>query len=362
MQVAQRTIPVAQPLIGEEEIDAVVAVMRSGNLVQGRVVENFERRFAEIIGVRHAIAVSSGTAALHVALLALGIGPGDEVITTPFSFVATGNAVLYTGARPVFVDIRADDFNIDPDLIEAAITRRTRAILPVHLYGQPADMSAIQTIARRHDLPIVEDAAQAHAASIYGRNVGTFGLGCFSFYATKNVMTVEGGAITTDDESLANRLRLLRAHGAPTRYCHEILGFNYRMTDLHAAIGVVQLDKLEDLTRQRIANAEYLNSEIHNVVTPRAKPGRRHVYHQYTIRVQTKRDQAALLLAECGVGSGVHYPIPLHQQPLYRQLGYVDSLPVAEQASREVLSLPVHPALDRDDLDRIVAAVSRLPA
>jgi dTDP-4-amino-4,6-dideoxygalactose transaminase len=361
MVVAQHTIPVAHPIIGEEEIDAVVAVMRSGNLVQGRVVEDFERRFADIIGVRHAVAVSSGTAALHIAMLALGIGPGDEVITTPFSFVATGNAVLYTGARPVFVDIRADDFCIDPDLIESAITSRTRAILPVHLYGQAADMRAIQIIAQRHGLPIIEDAAQAHAASIDGRNVGTFGLGCFSFYATKNVMTAEGGAITTDDDALANRLRMLRAHGAPTRYRHEILGFNYRMTDLHAAIGLVQLNRLEDLTRQRITNADYLNSRIHNVVTPRAKQGRRHVYHQYTIRVRTERDQAARILAECGVGSGVHYPIPIHQQPLYRQLGYVDSLPVAEQASREVLSLPVHPALDRQDLDRIVAAVSRLP-
>jgi dTDP-4-amino-4,6-dideoxygalactose transaminase len=334
--------------------------MRSGNVVQGQVTERFERRFAEITGIRHAVAVSSGTAALHIALLAQGIGPGDEVITSPFSFAATGNSVLYAGARPVFVDIRADDFNIDPELIEAAITPRTRAIMPVHLYGQPADMTAIDAIAQEHGLWIVEDAAQAHGASVDGRGVGTFGLGCFSFYATKNVLTAEGGVVTTDDDALADRLRMLRGHGARMRYRHEILGFNYRMTDLHAAIGVVQLERLEDLTRQRIANAEYLNTHLRNVPTPRPRRGRRHVYHQYTIRVRHDRDHVVRKLTEAGIGSGIHYPTPIHQQPLYRDLGYDVSLPIAEQASREVLSLPVHPSLTSADLDRIVEAVSQV--
>jgi dTDP-4-amino-4,6-dideoxygalactose transaminase len=360
MLIEQQLIPLARPVIDEKEIAAVVAVMRSGHLVQGPVVEQFERRFAEIIGVQHAVAVSSGTAALHLALLALGVGSGDEVITSPFSFVATANSILYTGAQPVFADIRANDFNIDPEQIEAKISPRTRAIMPVHLYGQPADMEAICDIARRHQLAIVEDAAQAHGASVHGRNAGTFGLGCFSFYATKNVQTAEGGVITTNDEALADRLRMLRGHGARVRYQHDILGFNYRMSDLHAAIGVVQLDRFEQLTRRRIENATYLSKHITNVAVPYVRPGVRHVYHQYTVRIRSGREAAARTLAEAGIGTGVHYPLPIHQQPLYQELGYNDSLPISEQASREVLALPVHPELSRGDLDRIVSSVSQL--
>jgi len=362
MLLQERTIPIAAPVVGDDEVEAVITVLRSGRLVQGEVVERFERRFAEIVGVPHAVAVSSGTAALHIALLAHGIGRGDEVITTPFSFAATANSILYTGARPVFVDINPLDFNIDVRLIEARITPHTRALLPVHLYGQPADMCTISDIARRHDLMIVEDAAQAHGAAIHGRNVGTFGTACFSFYATKNVVTGEGGVVTTEDASLAERLRMLRGHGTRVRYEHEILGFNYRMTDLQAAIGVVQLERLQELTERRIANAEYLNARLSNVVTPRALAGRRHVYHQYTIRIRSGRDDAARALADDGIASGVHYPRPIYRQPLYRNLGFGDLLPVAEQASREVLSLPVHPALSISDLERIVASVSRLPS
>jgi perosamine synthetase len=355
-------IPVARPIITEEEIDAVVAVLRSGQLAQGQAVERFERRFADLSGARHAVAVSSGTAALHLALLAHGVGPGDEVITTPFSFIATANAILYTGARPVFVDVREDDLNLDPDLIEARITARTRAILPVHLYGLPAAMPAICALAERHGLAVIEDAAQAHGASIDGRGAGTFGTGCFSFYATKNVTTGEGGVVTTPDDAVAATLRMLRAHGQRERYRHDILGFNYRLTDLQAAIGLVQLEHLEAFTRRRIANAAYLTAHLHRLATPRPRPGYRHVYHQYTVRVPDGRDEASRQLNAAGIGTGIHYPLPIHQQPVYRDLGYRDHLPVAERAAQEVLSLPVHPSLTEADLEHIVRAANALPA
>ena len=354
-------IPIAKPIIGDAELEAVVAVLRSGHLVQGQVVSQFERRFAEIAKVQHAVAVSSGTAALHVALLAHGVGPGDEVITTPFTFVATANAVLYTGARPVFVDVQEDTLNLDPTLIEAKLTPRTKAILPVHLYGCPADMLAIEAIAARHGLAVIEDAAQAHCAAISERPVGSFGTACYSFYATKNVTSAEGGIVTTNDERIADTLRLLRSHGQRERYHHELLGYNYRMTDLHAAIGLAQLDRLEALTLQRIANAAYLSEHIRGVTTPSVPVGYRHVFHQYTVRVPDARDEAVRLLAAAGVGSSIHYPVPVHKQQLYQDLGYADSLPVAEQAAREVLSLPVHPALTTDDLSTVAAEVSKLP-
>lgn len=354
-------IPVAKPIVGEEEIEAVVAVLRSGKLVQGEVTERFEREFARLVGTRHAVATSNGTTALHLALLAHGVGPGDEVITTPFSFIATANAALYVGARPVFADICEDTFNVDPLQIEARITPRTRAIIPVHLYGHPAEMAPILEIAARHGLAVIEDAAQAHGAAIDGRRVGTFGTGCFSFYATKNVITAEGGMVTTDDDDIADRLRMLRSHGQRERYQHEILGYNFRLTDIQAAIGLAQLARLEELTARRIANADYLSRNLpDHVVTPKVRLGNRHVFHQYTIRVREGRDEMARRLREAGVGTGIHYPIPIHQQKLYADLGYQDSLPVAEQASREVLSLPVHPALSEADLAEVAQAVARL--
>jgi dTDP-4-amino-4,6-dideoxygalactose transaminase len=355
-------IPIVQPVLGQAEIDAVVEVLRSGHLVQGKVVAELERRFAAYIGVRHAVAVSSGTAALHLALLATGVGPGDEVITSPFTFIASANAVLYTGARPVFVDIREDTFNLDSDLVAAAITPRTKAILPVHLYGLPADMPALRRIADRYGLAIVEDAAQAHGAGIGPRKVGTFGVGCFSFYATKNMTTAEGGIITTDDDDTANELRMLRSHGQSERYHHDILGYNYRLTDVHAAIGLVQLDRLEANTRARIGHAAFLNAHLRQVTTPFVPDGYRHVYHQYTVRIPHGRDEVARQLTTAGVGTSIHYPVPVHRQKLYRDLGFDVSLPVAERVCREVLSLPVHPALSFPDIQEIARTVDEIVA
>ena len=362
-------IRLCQPLIGEEEKRAVLAVLESGQLAQGPVVRRFEEAFARFIGVREAVALSSGTAALLVALQAHGIGPGDEVITTPFTFAATANAVLLAGARPVFVDVREEDFNIDPRLIEDRITPRTRALLPVHLYGHPADLAAIGEVAARHGLAVIEDAAQAVGASFQGRPVGSSsagggsahvgGTGCFSFYATKNMTTGEGGMITTEDAALAERARLLRDHGQRQRYVSDSLGQNLRMTEMAAALGLAQLEKLPGFNETRRANAAYLSEKLRGVITPSERPDCRHVYHQYTVRVPTgRRDALASHLHRRGIETGVYYPVPLHRQPLYRGLGYDDRLPVAEKLSGEVLSLPVHPGLSRGDLDLIVEAVA----
>ena len=353
-------IPIAKPLIGEEEKRAVVEVLESGQLAQGPKVQEFEERFAALCGVKHAVATSSGTTALLTALLAHRIGPGDEVITAPFTFIASANSILFTGAKPVFADIDENSYNIDPDLIEKRVTEQTKAILPVHLYGCPCDMDRIMDIADRHGLIVIEDACQAHGASIQGKRVGSFGTGCFSFYPTKNMTTAEGGMITTDDDEIAQRARLIRNHGQSRLYHHESLGYNFRMTELQAALGLVQLEKLTEWTRKRIENAAYLTERLRNVVTPRVREGFVHVYHQYTIRVNGNRDEALEKLTTGGVGARVYYPLPVHRQPFYRELGFNDSLPVSERMSEEVLSLPVHPALTPGELDKIVSEVSRL--
>lgn len=353
-------IPIAHPQIGEEEKAAVLEVMASGQLVQGPRVREFEERFAAWCGVKYAVAVSSGTSALHVAMLAHEIGPGDEVITSPFSFIASANCALFVGARPVFVDIEPDYFTLDPSQIASFITPRTRAIVPVHLYGQPCDMEAIAALAQAHNLLIIEDACQAHGAKSQGRMVGAWGTACYSFYPTKNMTTIEGGMITTNDAQVAERARLLRNHGSPKRYQHEAIGYNLRMTELQAAIGLVQLKKVDAWTVQRQANAAYLTKRLANlegVSPPRIREKATHVFHQYTVRV-ANREAVTQRLSQHGVDFGVHYPLPIHQQPLYRHLGYQDHLPEAEAASREVLSLPVHPSLSANDLDLIVEAVT----
>jgi perosamine synthetase len=354
-------IPIAQPLMGEEEKEAVIAVLESGMLAQGPKVEEFEKAFAAMCGVRHAVATSSGTTALHLALLAHGIGPGDEVITSPFTFISSANSILFVGAKPVFVDIDESSFNMDPSLIEARITPRTKALVPVHLFGNPCDMEAIMAIAARHGLMVIEDAAQAHGASINGKKVGSFGTGCFSFYPTKNMTTAEGGMVTSDDDQVAEKVRLLRSHGMKRRYYHDFLGYNFRMTDVQAALGLAQLAKLELFNEKRIANARYLTERLGEVIiAPQVRDGYRHVFHQYTIRVKGDRDQMVEQLRERGIGAGIYYPLPVHQQPVYRELGYNERLPIAEAMSREVLSLPVHPALSQADLERIVEVVSQL--
>jgi dTDP-4-amino-4,6-dideoxygalactose transaminase len=360
------TIPIARPLLGEEEKRAVLEVMESGRLAQGPRVQRFEEAFAEMCGVPEAVAVSSGTAALMVALLAHGVGPGDEVITTPFTFVSTANAIVFTGARPIFVDVGESDFNIDPALIEAKVTPRTKAILPVHLYGHPADMEAIMRIAERRGLAVIEDACQAHGAAIDGRKVGSFGSACFSFYATKNITTAEGGMITTTDSQVARRARVLRDHGQSSRYRGETMGYNFRMTEIAAAIGLAQLAKLHEFNERRRANARYLTENLNSVIAPWERPGCYHVYHQYTVRVPSqaaddpaRRDALASRLEQAGVQTVVYYPLPVHRQPFYQQMGYRDELPVAERLSNEVLSLPVHPGLTEQDLATIVKAVNR---
>src|SRR3989442_2685067 len=283
-------IPIALPLLGAEEEAAVLRVLASGQLAQGERVATFEQRFAELCHVHEAVTVSSGTAALHLALLAHNIGPGDEVITTAYSFAATANAILLVGAIPVFVDIEPDTYTLDPIDVERAITRRTKAIIPVHLYGHPCDMDRLEQLAAAYSLVLIEDASQAHAAAVNGRPVGSFGTGCFSFYATKNMTTGEGGMVTTNDPAIAERVSLLRNHGQEARYYQIALGYNMRMTELQAALGIAQIEKLEYFTKRRITNAAFLTQRLKEVVqTPLARPGFRHVYHQYTIQVPSRR-------------------------------------------------------------------------
>ncbi|NCX99494.1 MAG: DegT/DnrJ/EryC1/StrS family aminotransferase [Planctomycetia bacterium] len=348
-------IPAARPLLGMAERQAVDDVLASGLLAQGAKVAAFEEAFADVVDGRRCIAVNSGTSALHLALLAAGIGPGDEVIVPSFTFAATANAVALTGATPVFVDIDLDTYCMSPAAARAAIGPATAAIMPVHLYGHPADLPSLLALAERYGLALFEDAAQAHAARIDGRAVGAWGLAAaFSFYPTKNMTTGEGGLVSTPDGDLERRVRLLRNQGQERRYENEIVGLNNRMTEIAAAIGLVQLRSLAEWTAQRQANAAALNQHLRGVQTPITAPGAVHVFHQYTIRV-ANRDAFAMRLAELGVGSGIYYPIPVHRLPAF---GRVLDLPATEQAAREVLSLPVYPGLTPDELGRVIDAVN----
>ena len=350
----------AKPQIGDEEKQAVMEVLDSGMIAQGPRVKEFEESFAEMCGTKHAIATTSGTTALHVALLGNGIGPGDEVITSAFTFIASANSILFTGARPVFVDIDPRTFNLNADLIEAAITPKTKAIMPVHLYGLACDMDPIMNLAEKHGLAVIEDACQSHGASYGNKIVGSFRTGTFSLYPTKNITSGEGGMITTNDPVIEEKCRVIRQHGMRVRYYHDELGYNFRMTDVHAAIGLAQLKKLDKFNAVRQANAKFLSENLQGVVVPFVPEGQTHVFHQYTVRVPGgKRDALRTHLQENGVGSEVYYPVPIHQQSFYvSDLGYKDSLPETENAALEVLSLPVHAGLSASDLETIVAAVN----
>jgi dTDP-4-amino-4,6-dideoxygalactose transaminase len=352
-------IPIARPDLGQDEIDAVAEVIRSGIIAQGPKVRQLETAWAEYCGVRHAIATANGTLALMAIFNQIGIGPGDEVITVAHTFAATANAILSTGAVPVFVDIEPDTYLIDAKGIEAAITPRTRAIVPVHLFGLVADMDMIGAIADRHGLAVVEDACQAHGATFRGRKAGSFGHGAFSLYATKNMTTAEGGFITTNDDDLADRLRLYRNQGMRTRYQFEMLGFNYRMTDLNAAIGLVQLAKLDRNTARRQAIAAAYDAGFADlpVRTPVVPDGRTHVYHQYTLEVGPARDAIIGAIREGGVGADIYYPIPVHRQPYIQERGLHADLPITDRAAERTIALPMFPGMSDEDRATVIEVV-----
>jgi len=361
------TIPVARPAIGQEEISAVTSVLESGMLASGDRVVEFEKKFADFCGSNHAVAINNGTAALHAALLAAGIGPGDEVIVPAFTFVATASAVAMCGAKPVFADVDEKTFNISPQQVTEKITPKTKAVIGVHLFGQPCDIEALQEICESKNLKFIEDAAQAHGALYKNARTGSFGhLACFSFYATKNMITGEGGMVTTSDKAYNERLRLLINHGQSEKYLHTILGYNYRMTDIGAALGLVQLKKLEKLNLRRRKNAEFYNASlsVKGLSLPFVGSARNHVYHQYVIRLTEEFPMTRLAFIEYlkakGIGSAIHYPIPLHRQPLFGLGNDPDPCPVSTSLAGSVLSLPVHPLLDQKELAYICDTINRV--
>jgi len=359
-------IPVTKVAFGPEEEALVLEVLRSGQLAQGAFVERFERDFAALHDVPHAIAVSNGTTALVAAMQALDLGPGDEVITSPFTFVATLNAILEAGASPRFADI-GDDFNVRADAVAALVSERTKVLMPVHLFGYMADMDPLVLLANEHAFALVEDAAQAIGAQYRGRRAGSFGLGCFSLYATKNLTTGEGGVVTTADDHLADRLRLLRNQGMRARYQYELVGHNYRMTDLAAAVGLPQLAELDEMSSKRRANARFLRAGLAGVPglvpPPEPEPDRTHVYHQFTVRITSdlgmSRDRFVQALTERGVGCGVYYPRVVFDYDCYRRDPRVEiaDVPHAVRCASEVVSLPVHQHLTTIELERIVEVV-----
>jgi perosamine synthetase len=362
----KRKILIAKPSFGNEEVAAVKEVLESGIVASGPRTQTFEKEFAEYLDVDHAIAVTNGTVALDVSLKALELCPGDEVITSAFSFVASGNCILFQKSKPVFADINPKTFNIDLSDVAEKITAKTKAIIPVHMFGQPAEMTALKEIAEDKGIWLVEDAAQAHGAEYDEQKAGTIGnIGCFSFYATKNMTVGEGGMITTDNEKLAAKVRSLINHGQSRKYHHDTLGYNYRMTDLCAAIGLVQLKKLNGFNMKRRENATLLSNGISNIkglTAPYVDKNVKHVFHQYAIRVEDNyplsRDELSAHLTEEGIGNAIHYPIPIYRQPLYLKLGYGESkCPNTEDACKKILSLPVHPMVTREDIEYMLAVL-----
>ena len=351
-------ILVATPIIGKAEIAAVVKVLRSGNLAQGPEVKAFEEEFAKAHNATHAVAVNSGTSALHLSLLAAGLGPGDEVLVPSFSFAATANVVKLVGADPVFVDIEKEYFCMDVNDLRSKITNKSKAIIPVHLYGQISDMKTINDLSAEFNLKVIEDAAQSHLASLDGKPAGTWGdFACFSFYPTKNMTTGEGGMILCKSEEDARRLRLLRNQGMEKRYENEVFGFNNRMTDISAAIGRVQLPKLEKWTAKRNDNAKFLCENLKGVKLPAIRPNSYHSFHQFTVLLEPGINRGTVIdrLSELGVSSSVYYPTPIHRLPSF-QLEL--NLPVTEDIASRCLALPVHPKLRKKDLKRIVFSLN----
>jgi len=356
-------INIAQPMIGQEEVEAVNQVLKSGMLAQGPKVAELEEAFAKYCGTKYALALNSGTAAIHAALFAVGVGSGDEVITTPFSFIATINPILMQRAKPVLVDIEPETFNIDVNKIEQAITPKTKAIIAVDLYGQPHDYQKLKKLAKKHNLKIIEDACQAIGATHVGQQAGSLGdIGCFSLYATKNIMSGEGGMITTNNEKYATLIKQFRQHGMTAQYDYAHVGYNYRMSDLHAAIANEQLKKADQFNAVRQKNAKALNDglkSIEGIILPSVKKDNSHVYHQYTIRVTPKfklsRDNLAQYLRDRAIGAGVYYPKPLHYFPHVASYGYrKGDFPEAEKAAVEVISLPIHPSVTDNDIKYII--------
>jgi dTDP-4-amino-4,6-dideoxygalactose transaminase len=349
--------------IRAEIIDAIIDVADSTRYALGPQVADFEERFAQYTGTNHCVAVNSGTSALHLALIAAGVGPGDEVITVPMTFIATTWAVSYVGATPVFVDVDPETYTMDPNQVEARITPKTRAILPVHLYGQPADLAPLLDIGDRYGIPVIEDAAQAHGAAYRERSAGSWGLlGCFSFYPGKNLGAAgEGGAVVTNDAAIADRLRALRDHAQSERYRHEELGFNYRMDAMQGAVLGVKLRHLDSWITSRRTHAAAYREVLAGLPLqlPTESTDRRHAWHLYVV-LHPERDRLQVELAAAGVSTGLHYPIPVHLQRAYAHLGYrVGDFPVTEQVAAECLSLPMYPELTRDQVESVASALSQ---
>lgn len=356
-------IPIANPIIGTEEKEKVLEVMDSGMLACGQYVTEFEEKFTSILDSKYGIATSSGTTALEVALKAAGIKEGDKVLTTPFTFIASSNAILYCGAVPVFADVNEDSFNIDAEAVSDRLKEdpEIKALLIVHLYGQTCDMNHIMELVDEYNLILIEDCAQAHGAGYRGKKAGTFGdASIFSFYPTKNMTTSEGGMVVTDSEEIRDKSRQLINHGSSRRYYHQILGYNYRMTNIEAAIGLAQLKHLTEFNHSRQQHAAFLTDNLKDIdwlQTPVVKPHCHHVFHQYTLQVEN-RDGFASYLDDHDIGYGIYYPLPIYRQPLYQERGYGGiELTVTERLSEKVISIPVHPALERDQLQTMVEVI-----
>lgn len=358
-------IPISTYRVSPEAENLVLTVLRSGQLAQGPMVERLEELSCEMTGAKHAVAVSNGTVTLIASMLALGIGPGDEVITSSFTFVATLNAILFTGATAVFVDIDPETYCIDPEAIKAAVNDRTKAIMPVHIFGQSADMTQIKAIAEKHDLAIIEDAAQAHGAMWDSQPVGSFGTGSFSFYTTKNVGCGEGGVVTTNDPSIAKAIQLLRNQGMKERYKYERVGWNFRLTDLQAAVAIPQMEMLSESNKKRNETAQQYNeafSSIDSLVIPTIREEAYSVWHQYSLRIQDSsvRDQFVENIQKSGVGAGVYYPSPVYEYEPYQnnERVRVESSEITKNVCKSIFSIPVHHYLSDGDVQRVIEVVT----